>query len=87
MQPFHTKSYLENNKDMRAVQHNQKKYPMCISMQSLKPLHTKETIYWTKGQNLLTSVDTKISSPFYGTIPRAKRIFRTTRTFLAEYFS
>ena len=41
-------------------------------MKSLKLLHTKETSYWTKGQNLLTSVDTKSNSPFYGMIARTK---------------
>ena len=36
--------------------------------------HTKETIYWTKGQNLLTIIDTKTktSSPFYGTLLMTK---------------
>ena len=35
-------------------------------MKSLESLHTKETIYWTKGQSLLTSVDTRTNLPFYG---------------------
>ena len=42
----------------------QPKEILCVSMKSLKLLHTKETIYWTKIQNLLTSADTKINSPF-----------------------
>ena len=41
-------------------------------MKSLKLLHTKETIYWTKGQSLLTSLDTRTNLPFYGMIARTK---------------
>ena len=39
-------------------------------MKSLKSLHEKEKIYWTKDQNLLTIVDPKTNSLFYGMIPR-----------------
>ena len=45
---------------------------ICVSMKILKSLHTKETIYWTKGLSLLTSVDTKTSSSFYSMIARTK---------------
>ena len=41
-------------------------------MKSLKSLHIKETIYWTKGQSLLISVDTRTNLPFYGMIARIK---------------
>ena len=46
---------------------------------SYKSLHTKETICWTKGKNLLASSDTKTSSPFYGIIVKV--------TFSLKYFS
>ena len=39
-------------------------------MKSLKSLHKKEKIYWTKDQNLLTIVDPKTNSLFYGMIAR-----------------
>ena len=41
-------------------------------MKSLKSLHTKEIIYWTKGLSLLTSVDTRTNLLFYGMITRTK---------------
>ena len=41
-------------------------------MKSLKSLHTKETIYLTKGHSLLISVDTRTNLPFYGMIARTK---------------
>ena len=53
-------------------------------MKSLKSLHTKETIYWTKGQSLLTSVDTRTNLPFYGMIARTKSYVFTV-TFLAVF--
>ena len=53
-------------------------------MKSLKLLHTKETIYWTKGRNLLTSVDTKTDLPFYGMTARTKSYVFTV-IFLAVF--
>ena len=53
-------------------------------MKSLKLLHTKETIYWTKGRNLLTSVDTKTNLPFYGMTARTKS-YVVTVIFLAVF--
>ena len=41
-------------------------------MKSLKSLHTKEIIYLTKGQSLLTSVEIRINLPFYNMIARTK---------------
>ena len=55
-------------------------------MKSLKSRqnHTKETIYWTTGQNILASVDIKTNSPFYGMILRTKScVF--TEMFLAVF--
>ena len=57
---------------MLTFQHKQKKIFICVLMKSLKSLHTNEAIYWTKGLNLLTSVDTKKSSPFDGMIARTR---------------
>ena len=53
-------------------------------MKSLKSLHTKETIYWTKGQSLLTSVDARTNLPFYGMIARTKSYVFTV-IFLAVF--
>ena len=61
-----------------------KENAICVSMKSLKSLHTKETIYWTKGQSLLTSVDTTTNLPFYGMISRAKSYVFTV-IFLAVF--
>ena len=60
MQPFHTKN------------HQPKENVICVSMKSLKSLHKKETIYWTKCQSSLTRVDTRTNLPFYGIIVRRK---------------
>ena len=43
-----------------------------MSIKSLNSLHTKNIIYWTKGQSLLTSADTRTNLPFYGMIARTK---------------
>ena len=47
-------------------------------------LHTKETIYWTKGQIILTNVDTKTNSPFQNMITRTKS-YVFTKIFLAVF--
>ena len=57
---------------------------ICVSMKSLKSLYTTETIYWTKGQNLLANVDTKTNLPFYGMIARTKSYVFTV-IFLAVF--
>ena len=57
---------------MHSFQTQPKENVICVSMKSLKSRHTKETIYWTKDQNLLASVDTKTNSPFYGMTARTK---------------
>ena len=44
-QPFHTKSHLENNKEILYLSIQQKENVISASMKSLKLLHTKETIY------------------------------------------
>ena len=53
-------------------------------MKSLKSLHTKEIIDWTKGLNLLTSVDTRTNLLFYDMIARIK-IYNFTVIFLAAF--
>ena len=68
---------------MCIFQYKQKKI-LCVSMKSLKSLHTKETIYWTKGQSLLTSVDTRTNLPFYDMIARTKSYVFTV-IFLAVF--
>ena len=54
------------------------------SQWKVKSFHKREAIYWTRGQNLLTSIDTKTSSLFYGMIARTK-IYVSTETFLAVF--
>ena len=51
-------------------------------MKSLKSLHRKKTICWTKGQSLLTSAETRVNLPLYGIIARIKS-YVFTATFLA----
>ena len=51
---------------------------------SYKSVHTKETICWTKGKNLLASADTKTSLPFCGMIVKIKS-YVFTETFLALF--
>ena len=53
-------------------------------MKSLKLLHTKKTIYLTKGQIILTNVDIKTNSPFHGMITRTKS-YVFTEIFLAVF--
>ena len=72
MQSFHTNSHMEDNKEMCTFQYKKKENAICVSMKSLKLLHTKEIIYWTKGLSLLTSVDTRTNLLFYGMIGRTK---------------
>ena len=57
---------------------------ICVLMKSLKSLHTKETIYWTKIQSLLTIVDTRTNLRFYGMIARTKT-YVFTEIFLAVF--
>ena len=57
---------------------------ICVLMKSLKSLHTKETIYWTKGQSLLRSADTRTKLLFYGMIARTKS-YVFTLIFLAVF--
>ena len=67
-----------------SVKPKNKKNAICVSMRSLKSLYTKETIYWTKGQSLLTSADTRTNLPFYGMIARTKSYVFTV-IFLAVF--
>ena len=53
-------------------------------MKSWRSLHTKETICWTKGESLLTSVDTRTNVSFYGTIAKSKS-YVFTLIFLAVF--
>ena len=53
-------------------------------MKSLKLLHTKKTIYLTKGQIILTNVDINTNSPFHGMITRTKS-YVFTEIFLAVF--
>ena len=57
---------------------------MCVSMKSLKSLRTKETIYWTKDQSLLTSVHTRTNLPFHCMIAKTKS-YGFTGIFLAVF--
>ena len=57
---------------------------ICVSMKSLKSLHTMETINWKKDQSLLTSVNTRTNLPFYGMIARTKSYVFTV-IFLAVF--
>ena len=63
-------------KEMPTIQHKQNKYYLCLN-KSLKST-------WKLAINLLTSVETKISSPFYGMIAMNKN-FVFTELFFAVF--